>query len=261
MVVFPRAKINIGLHITNKRSDGYHDLETLFFPTSVTDILEIVESGKTSINLYGKKFDGDPSQNICIKAYNLLKDKFKLPPVEISLYKKIPVGAGLGGGSSDGAHTLIVLNRLFNLYLTTEQLQEFALILGSDVPLFVFQQLLDCKMGEAIYATGRGELMSKMVIEDLRGCDIEVVTPPIFVSTATAYSLVKPNNSRVALKELLNQPIKEWKNIIKNDFEQPIFDRYPLIKEYKEKMYEKGAIYASMSGSGSSVFGIFPPKN
>ncbi len=257
MITFPKAKINIGLQITEKRSDGFHNLETVFFPADLADILEIVESNEFSVNLYGLKIDGKSSDNLCVKAYNLLKNDFNLPPVEMHLYKKIPTGAGLGGGSSDAASTLILLNKIFSLNLTIEKLADYALMLGSDCPYFIFAGELDKNIPEGFYATERGNNLSKIGIPVLKGCKIKVEIPPVFVSTSLAYSKVIPQIPQESLLTLLDMPLNEWKNNVKNDFEKSIFKLFPQIEEVKIKMYREGAVYASMSGSGSAVFGIF----
>jgi 4-diphosphocytidyl-2-C-methyl-D-erythritol kinase len=257
MITFPKAKVNIGLQITEKRPDGFHNLETLFFPADICDILEVVEAPSDSFNLHGIKLDGNPHDNLCIKAYNLLKREFNLPPVEIHLYKKIPAGAGLGGGSSDAANTLILLNKLFALNLSAEVLAEYALQLGSDCPYFIYAKELDANVPQALYGTGRGDLLTKIDVPSLKGYKIKIKVPNVFVSTAVAYSNVTPQKPVVELKKLLELPIEEWRENIINDFEKSVFKMFPLIEEYKLQMYREGAVYASMSGSGSAVFGIF----
>lgn len=257
MISYPKAKVNIGLQITEKRSDGFHNLETLFFPAPVSDILEIVESGALSMNLYGMELDCDPNKNLCVKAYELLKRDFAIPPVEIHLYKKIPFGAGLGGGSSDAASALIMINRLFGLGLSVEGLANYAALLGSDCPYFVLSGNLDPMIPQGYYASGRGEILSKVDIPALKDCVIEVEKPDVSVSTALAYSKIIPAIPQTPLRELIGLPVERWRENIFNDFEPSIFKMFPVIEEYKRKMYERGAIYASMSGSGSAVFGIF----
>lgn len=257
MITFPKAKVNIGLQVTEKRLDGFHNLETLFFPASICDILEIVEAPVESFKIYGAKLEGDPNENLCIKACNLLRNDFSIPPLEIHLYKKIPAGAGLGGGSSDAASTLILLNKLFALNLSSDILADYALRLGSDCPYFIFSGELDMNIPQGLYGIGRGESLVKMDIPALKGCFVKVSVPPVFVSTAFAYSIVTPRKPKISLNRLLELPLDEWKNSISNDFEENVFKEFPIIEQYKEQMYNDGAIYASMSGSGSAVFGIF----
>jgi 4-diphosphocytidyl-2-C-methyl-D-erythritol kinase len=260
MIAYPRAKINIGLRITEKRQDGFHNLETVFFPVNLCDILEIVEANELSIDIYGIETGGLPQDNLCVRAYNLLKRIYSIPPVEIHLFKKIPVGAGLGGGSSDAASTLILLNKLFSLSLSMEELAGYAAELGSDCPFFIYSASLDMNIPQAYYAEGRGEVLSKIDLPSMAGYIVEVETPEVMVSTAMAYSKVKPVIPEKSLKEMIKLPVEEWKGNIINDFEENIFSLFPVIEEYKNRMYERGAVYASMSGSGSSVFGIFRAK-
>jgi 4-diphosphocytidyl-2-C-methyl-D-erythritol kinase len=257
MIVYPKAKINIGLRVIEKRPDGFHDLETFFFPAELSDILEVRESDKLAMFQYGTAIDSLPEDNICIKAYNAIKADFNLPPVEIHLYKRIPVGAGLGGGSSDAANTLIALKKLFSLAIDEQGLAQYAAKVGSDCPFFIYSSSLEAAKGEGMLAYGRGELLTKITVPQLEGMKIKVEKPPVFVSTAEAYKGVTPKRSGIGLQELLSMPLDSWKNNIVNDFEESILKKYPIIEEYKNKMYEEGAIYASMSGSGSAVFGIF----
>ncbi len=257
MILYPNAKINIGLKVIEKRTDGFHNLETFFFPIELTDILEIVESDKTTLTLYGIKLDGIMEDNLCIKAYNMLANDFDLPPVEIHLFKRIPPGAGLGGGSSDAAHTLIALNKLFCLNLNHETLATYAARLGSDCPFFVYSRGLNADEGEGMLASGRGEILTPFKVPQLKGLKIRTVVPPVFVSTAEAYRGVIPSGPHYSLKDLLLMPVEMWKGAVNNDFENSVFKKHPLIEEHKQDLYNKGAIYASMSGSGSAVFGLF----
>ncbi len=257
MILYPNAKINIGLKVIEKRPDGFHNLETFFFPIELTDILEIVESEKTTLTLYGINLEGNMEDNLCVKAYEMLAGEFGLPPVEIHLFKRIPPGAGLGGGSSDAAHTLIALNKLFCLNLSHETLAAYAARLGSDCPFFVYSKRLNTEEGEGMLASGRGEILTPFKVPQLRGLKIKTTVPPVFVSTAEAYSGITPCRAHVSLRDQLLKPLEEWKDTVTNDFEYSVFKKHPLIKEYKQDLYNKGAIYASMSGSGSSVFGLF----
>ncbi len=252
MIVYPPAKINIGLFVTEKRPDGYHNIETVFYPIPLTDTLEIelVDASEKSgfacsgINLP----DIDSENNLCQKAYRLLDADYNLPPVNIRLHKNIPVGAGLGGGSSDAAYTLRALNTLFDLRIPDAALSEYAGRLGSDCAFFLHD-------GPAL-GTGRGEILQPISLS-LAEYHILLVKPPVFVSTATAYASVNPRKSIRSLSELIVTPISDWHQIMVNDFEPSVFAEFPEIGRIKKKMYEMGAVFASMSGSGSSVYGFF----
>jgi len=257
MILYPNAKINIGLKVIEKRPDGFHNLETFFFPIGLTDILEIVESEKTTLTLYGICLEGRQEDNLCIKAYELLSKDFNLPPVEIHLFKRIPPGAGLGGGSSDAAHTLIALNKLFCINLSSETLAQYSARLGSDCPFFVYSNGLNSEEGEGMLANGRGEILTPFKVPQLKGLKIKTVVPPVFVSTADAYRGVTPQIPQYSLRDQLLMPVEGWKETVRNDFESSVFKKHPLIEEHKQDLYNKGAIYASMSGSGSAVFGLF----
>ena len=253
MIRFACAKINIGLNIKNKRLDGYHEIETVFFPINVNDVVEIVVSMEDKIFLknYGINIQVDIFENLCYKAWRILKELYDLPYVKMFLYKSIPIGAGLGGGSSDAASTLILLNNLFKLNLSEIELKKYALQLGSDCPFFINPQIS--------YATGRGELLEPLNINiDFSSFFIVIVYPNISISTAKAYSMAKKFNPDVYLKDLiLNKPLTEWRYYIKNDFEDILSNDYSFIKEIKNKLYANGAVYASLSGSGSCIYGIF----
>ena len=248
MIKFPPCKINLGLHVINKRSDGFHTIETSFYPIPWCDILEIIPATKTNLFLTGHAVPGNPYSNIVVKAYQLLKKDFDLSEVEIHLHKIIPTGAGLGGGSSDGAIALKILNELFNLNLPVEKLKHYALQLGSDCPYFL--------EATPMMATGRGEEMYPSPV-NLSGLTVLLVKPDVHVSTAEAYSSITPNTPDQPLKNILQRPIADWKIYLKNDFEQSIFKAHPQIEELKNLLYDHGALYASMSGSGSSVYGLF----
>ncbi len=248
MISFPNAKINLGLHVTEKRPDGFHNLETVFYPVGWSDVLEFVISAEFGFTTSGIPISGVPESNLVIKAYQLLKEEFNLPALKIHLHKNIPFGAGLGGGSSDGAFMLVMLNKTFNLDISEERLIGYAARLGSDCPFFV--------LNKPVFATGRGEVMN-IVNMKINGLFIILVKPPFEVSTAQAFQFVVPKKSEDSLPELLSQPVQKWKNIISNQFELSVFQNYPEIEGVKSKLYESGAVYASMSGSGSCVFGIF----
>jgi 4-diphosphocytidyl-2-C-methyl-D-erythritol kinase len=259
MVIFPNCKINLGLRILRKREDGYHDLETIFYPLGIKDVLEVItstnaETTKANINFHqsGLAIDGDASTNLCVRAFELLRKEFpSLASIEMHLHKNIPLGAGLGGGSADGAFALMLINEKFQLGLSTEKLIDLALQLGSDCPFFI--------VNSPSYATGRGEFMEPISL-NLSAYNFLVVSPGIHVSTAKAFSLVKPALPALSLRQIVQKPIADWKNELVNDFEQPVFELHPEIKQIKEELYEAGALYASLTGSGSSVFGIFEKK-
>ena len=254
MIVFPNCKINLGLFILNKRADGFHDLQTIFYPVALQDALEVIQHPKAgssdcTITVSGIPLDTQAENNICTKAYRLLKKDIPgLPSVLVHLHKIIPSGAGLGGGSSDGSFMLLLLNKKFNLGLTDEQLGAYALQLGSDCPFFL--KNLPCM------AEGRGEKISPLKI-DLSTYKLVIIHPGIHVSTGWAFSKISPSNNRPSLWELVQKPIEEWKDLVKNDFEPVVFRAYPEVAGIKDLLYEKGALYASMSGSGSSVYGFF----
>lgn len=316
MIAYPHAKINIGLEVVNKRCDGFHNIRTLFYPLSKVevrsfeeitddrhdsdsrrhehetaehivpgcyDILEVVPSSELKMNLFGITYPGEPMDNICVKAWQLLKAEYpELPPVEISLYKKVPVGAGLGGGSSDGAHVLTLLNNLFSLAIDSEHLAAYAARLGSDCAFFVYDR--------PMIGSGRGEILSDFPLDlDSMGYCLSLVHPPFFISTKDAYGGIVPRDKwplfsepeagvrssfaggedlagqgldldelrEKALEERLLADVETWKYTIVNDFETTVFAKYPQLAAYKQMLYDKGAVYAAMSGSGSTMFGIF----
>ena len=248
MVSFPPCKINLGLQITDKRPDGYHNLVTCFYPVPWTDILEVIVADEFSFTSSGNEIPGVPDENLCIKAYALLKEDFNLNPVRIHLHKIIPTGAGLGGGSSDAAHTLRLLNTLFQLDLSAEKLMTYAATLGSDCSFFI--------QDKPMMATGRGEILSPISV-DLRSKNLVIVKPDIHVSTAEAYAGIRPHAPSHSLSSILQNGMEMWQPLMQNDFEHSVFSRHPAIAVIKEKLYALGASYASMSGSGSAVFGIF----
>jgi 4-diphosphocytidyl-2-C-methyl-D-erythritol kinase len=247
MLLFPNCKINLGLDVISKRDDGYHNLKTVLFPIPWCDVLEILPAEKMSFITSGLQVNGDVNQNLCLKAYHLLSEVYKLPNIQIHLQKHIPMGAGLGGGSSDGAFMLKGLNELFELKLTTTELEDFALQLGSDCPFFIRNQ--------SCLAEGRGELMSPLRL-NLSGYYIKLVNLGIHVSTTEAFRGLQPNVNSSKYQILQEDP-SSWKHEIKNDFESAIFTKYPDLSIIKEKMYAEGASYASMSGSGSTIFGLY----
>jgi 4-diphosphocytidyl-2-C-methyl-D-erythritol kinase len=296
MIAFPFCKINLGLRVLDKRDDGYHNIETCLFPVPWKDVLEIIPSNTFSIALTGLEIPGQQQSNIVVKAYEILEKDFSIGPVEIHLHKIIPTGAGLGGGSSDGAHTLKVLNNLFALGLSKERLAGYASRLGSDCPFFL--------ESSPMIATGRGEVLENISV-DLSGYTLVIVKPNVHVSTADAYERlsrklnsvdheirapigkplkplkgalknIEPQKDFVPLKNLgslkgfegddgsghaltnvLGAPVDQWRFFLKNDFEDSVFEAHPMIGDVKSRLYKLGATYASMSGSGSSVFGLF----
>jgi 4-diphosphocytidyl-2-C-methyl-D-erythritol kinase len=253
MLRFPNAKINLGLYITRKRDDGFHDLETVFYPVpQLRDALEMVpsSSGETVLHLSGLAVGGELETNLVWRAYDLLDRVHprRLPALDIYLYKAIPMGAGLGGGSADAAVALQMLNDIAELGLSDAQLETHALELGSDCPFFI--------RNRPQFATGRGEEMSSIDM-DLSGYRIEVLTPEIHVSTRAAFSRIAPKPAPLDLRTLGQIPVTDWKAVLRNDFEESVFVQFPEIAVLKQELYDQGAVYASMSGSGSAVFGIF----
>ena len=256
MISFPNAKINIGLYVTEKRPDGYHNIETLFYPTQLKDALEIIED-KDSTEPFewsnsGIEVDSKPEDNLCVKALMLLKQDFNIPSVKMHLHKVIPFGAGLGGGSADAAYTLKMLNDMFNLGITTEELIKYASRLGADCAFFIHNT--------PHLASGIGDILKPYQI-DLKGYHLVLVKPNIHVSTPEAYSGIKPKFPDYDLKEQLKLPVAKWNREVFNDFEDSVFPNHPAIREIKEKMYKNGAEYASMTGSGAAVFGLFKDES
>ena len=253
MITFPNAKINLGLDIVEKRPDGYHNLETVFYPIPLCDILEITpatgpDAPDYTFTMYNAVFDGDDADNLVIKAYKALAADHKLPKVDISLYKHIPTGAGLGGGSADAAFALKMLNDIAGLGLTPEELRGYASRIGADCAFFIDNT--------PAYATGIGDILTPTQCS-ISGYHLVLVKPDIHVSTKDAYALVTPQKPQEPLTGIAARPINEWKGAMKNDFEKSIFAKHPAMAQVKEHLYSMGAVYASMSGSGSSFFGIF----
>lgn len=250
MIVRPNCKINLGLHVVRQRADGYHDLETVFYPVSLSDIITITLSADDRFRFAssGLTIPDDTASNLCVKAYNLLQEHFSIPPVEIHLQKVIPMGSGLGGGSSDAAFTLKALNEMFSLGISIDHLKAFASRLGSDCAFFI--------ENIPAFAKGRGEILEKVSIR-LSGYYLLLVIPQVHVSTVEAYSMIKPARPAISLKEIINLPVNQWKGTMINDFEDPVCRRFPLIARIKDLLNTKGAVYSSMSGSGSAVYGLF----
>ena len=253
MITFPNAKINLGLNIVEKRPDGYHNLETIFYPINLQDALEVTRRENNdkeyTLHISGSPLEGEPEDNLVVKAYKLLKKDYPgLLPVDIHMYKHIPAGAGLGGGSSDAACMIKLLNDKFSLGLSTERMEEYAVKLGADCSFFI--------RNKPVFATGIGNLFEPVELS-LKGYHIILIKPDIFVSTRDAFAEIKPVRPAVSLKEIVKQPMEAWKNSMKNDFEDSVFKKFPEIAAIKDELYDLGAVYAAMSGSGSSVYGIF----
>lgn len=265
MVVFPNCKINLGLNVLRKRSDGYHDIETFFYPIDLHDGLEVIDVRSLQANVQysipitiginaqfstsGLDIEGEAEDNLCVQAYQLLKKDFShLPPIRMHLHKIIPLGAGLGGGSADCAFALKLLNQKFELGLTEDQLLEYALGLGSDCPFFI--------INEPCFATGRGEILEEVIL-DLSAFKFAIVNPGIEIATTEIFSSMTPVLPLKSIKDIISQPVETWRKELKNDLEIPVFEKWPEIGMIKEKLYRAGAVYASMSGSGSTVYGLF----
>jgi len=254
MIYFPNAKVNLGLRVTSKRQDGYHALDTVFFPVPLHDVLEVITQSSPSTEAVtfthsGIPIPGDESSNLCIKAYNLLKKDYpELPSILLHLHKHIPMGAGLGGGSADGAFMLRLLNDKYKLGIGLDQLQKYALELGSDCPFFIINQ--------PVQASGRGEIMQPISCT-LSSKTMVLVCPGIHVSTADAFRKISLSPDAPSCASIVEGPIQEWKRNLINDFETPVFNAFPEIADIKETLYNAGAAYASMTGTGSTVYGIF----
>ncbi|MEC3878850.1 4-(cytidine 5'-diphospho)-2-C-methyl-D-erythritol kinase [Parapedobacter sp. 10938] len=248
MIAFPNAKINIGLQVLNRRADGYHDLQTVFYPIKLHDVLELVEAGETRFIPSGLTILGDGEDNLCMRAYGLLQHAYDLPPAHIYLHKVIPIGAGLGGGSADAAFLLKLANEHFGLGLDEVQLMGYARQLGADCAFFIRNM--------PTLASGIGDILEDVAI-DLSSYHIVLVKPNIHISTATAYGMVTPRPADRPLATAIEMPVTTWRDNIVNDFEAGIFSEYPEISAVKAFLYDKGAVFAAMSGSGSSVYGLF----
>lgn len=248
MICFPNAKINLGLNVTEKRRDGYHNIETIFYPIPVKDALEIVPAREFSFSQTGIAIDGPAEKNLVMKAVKLMKEHFDIPPLDIHLLKAIPFGAGLGGGSADAAFMLKLLNDFCSLGQNEKELEALAASIGADCPFFI--------RNKPVFASGTGNIFTPVNVS-LTGYMLCLVKPDIAVSTPEAYSLVKPAFPETGVKEIISRPVSEWRELLVNDFEESVFARHPRIEQIKTTMYKTGAAYAAMSGSGSSVFGLF----
>lgn len=249
MLIEVPFKINLGLYVTRKRQDGYHDIETVFYPVhNVTDKIEMTEGeGKIAFSMTGGDFEIEPDKNLCVKAFKVLQKEYGLPGVKIHLTKRIPSGAGLGGGSSDAAGVLKLTNELFNLHIPNQLLKDYAAQLGSDVPFFID--------GRPAYATGRGEVLHPINL-NLEHKKISIFKPDFSISTAEAYAHIHPIEGRTPLCEVIREDANKWHFILPNDFENSLFEKFTQLSEIKDKYYELGADYAALSGSGSAIFAI-----
>lgn len=252
MRLYPCAKINIGLNVVSRRSDGYHNLQTVFYPIALCDVLETEPSSALTLTVTGDDVDCPMEKNLVVKAYCMLYKDFDLPPVSIRLHKRIPSQAGLGGGSSDATAMLLALNEMFAVGLSDKELAAYAARLGADCPFFV--QAKPC------YATGIGELLSPIDVgKRLRGKHIVIVKPPVAVSTREAFGGISLSDApRTSPAEIVGEPVERWRDKLSNDFETTVFRIHPELAEIKKRLYDVGAIYAQMSGSGSAIYGIFP---
>ena len=263
MILCPNAKINLGLEVVRRRPDGFHDIESVFLPVpELCDVLDVVHADKAELTVYGTPCDVPPEKNLCFKAFRLMQREFGIGDVHIFLYKKIPMGAGLGGGSSDAAFTLVALNEIFQLGLGRERLASLAATLGRDCPFFIYNR--------PMLATGRGEILTPVEL-DMTPYRVEVVTPGIHISTPEAYAGVDaikdlstslemtkgPIEKTKSITARLSHPISTWRENVVNDFEAFAFAKYPILADIKQQLYTRGAIYASMTGSGSAIYGIF----
>lgn len=250
MVLFPNAKINLGLHVTQKRPDGFHNIETVFYPVPLCDVLELVVARDNIFEFAstGIEIPGDKNENLCIKAWKLLGKDFGLPPVKIHLHKIIPMGAGLGGGSSDGAFMIKLINQVFSLQLAANDMENYARQLGSDCAFFI--------KNRPVFALGKGDQFEKTSV-DISGYYIVIIKPEVHISTKDAYATIQPVQPKVNLTEILTRTIIEWRQHVFNDFEKPLAEKFPLIDKIKNQLYDQGAVFALMSGSGSAVYGIF----
>lgn len=248
MIIFPQAKINLGLHVLKKREDFYHEVETCLYSIPLFDILEILPADEFTFKQTGLMVDGNIESNLCVKAFRLIQTEFRIPNVYMHLRKQIPMGAGLGGGSSDAAHVINGLSKLFSLAISQVKKEEMAALLGSDCAFFID--------GSPKLAIGRGEKLSELSV-DLKGKHLLLIYPDIHVGTAEAYAGVDFYQGSKSINEILNLPLTEWQNQLENSFEKSIFEKHPIMLEIKNKLISNGALYAAMSGSGSTLFGIF----
>jgi 4-diphosphocytidyl-2-C-methyl-D-erythritol kinase len=253
MISFPHAKINLALYIVSKRTDGFHNLETVFYPLPLRDALEIIPAGETSFIQTGLQIPGASGDNLVMRAYRMMREKYsQIAELEIHLHKAIPPGAGLGGGSSDAVELIQLINRFYDLQIPLQKLREYALALGSDCPFFL--------QSGACFASGRGEILEPLSL-DLTNYSILLVHPELHIDTAWAFSRIKPADPEYNLRKSIMEPVEHWNKTISNDFEKPVFETHPFLQKIKQRLYSSGALYASMTGSGSTIFGIFPKSD
>ncbi len=256
MKLFPCAKINLGLNVVSKRPDGYHDLETVFYPVDIHDEMDVTLSDTPGCQLevLGCAELCPPEKNLVVKAYNLISQHYQLPGIKVTLTKNLPSQAGMGGGSSDGAYMIRAINELCSLGMSTEDMQDFAIQLGADCPFFITSQ--------TAYAEGKGEVLTPFASNDSVLKDeyfLVLIKPDVAVSTKEAYAGINPHAPKFNCKDIVqNTPITQWRDTLHNDFEDSIFLKLPILGEVKQALYDSGAVYASMSGSGSTIYGIFP---
>lgn len=253
MLVFPNAKLNLGLYVTERRPDGFHNLESVFLPLPWTDALELLPAAAghaTGLTLTGRPIPGDPATNLCVRAYELLQADFpQLPPVQLYLHKIVPIGAGLGGGSADAAFALKAANDLFSLSLSAEALESYARRLGSDCAFFI--------QNKPVLALGKGDVFEEIHLS-LTGTACLVVYPNLHIGTAQAYARIVPQRPAYPLREALAQPLETWRHTVSNDFEAALTPVYPVLADIKQQLYAAGAAYVSLSGSGSAIYALWP---
>lgn len=261
MIVFPCAKINLGLNVVAKRADGYHDIETVFYPIPLYDALEIKYMSddfpsleRCDIKITGNDIECDEEDNLVVRAYNLLAADFNLPRVHAHLYKRIPTRAGLGGGSSDAAYMIKLLDERFRLNIGIPEMERYAARLGADCAFFITSM--------PSFAYGKGDQLQPADSEEgnLEGYHIVIVKSDLQVSTADAYNAITAHKPAVCCRDIIRRPIETWKDCLINDFEEPIFQLHPQLKDIKSRLYDSRALYASMTGSGSAIYGLFRQK-
>ena len=248
MLYFSNAKINLGLNIISKRPDGFHNIESVFYPIYPKDVIEFIPSDRLQLSQSGIIIEGEKEDNLIIKAYHILVQKYSLPPLHFHILKNIPFGAGLGAGSANAAYTLLALNDYFHLNLSEKELQLTAAQLGSDCTFFI--------KNKAVFVSGKGEIAEEIKL-DLSAFEIVIVHPNFGIATPEAYANISPQKPTTTIKEIIQKPIYEWRNLLVNDFEKALLKKHPILSDIKKELYQQGAIYASMSGSGSAIFGIF----
>ena len=251
MICFSNAKINIGLYVTEKRVDGFHNIETLFFPLPLYDVIEFIPNNKSTFNNSGIPINCPFTENLIYKAYNLLKNKYSLPPLSIYINKIIPFGAGLGGGSSNATSFVLAIIKYFNIDITDIDLSKLLEKLGSDCPFFI--------KNKPCLGFSKGEVLKPIEL-NLSQYYFAIIKPDVLIPTKLAYQNVKPDRPKITLEKAIQSPIKEWRNLIFNDFENFAIEEYPIIGEIKQMMYDYGAVFSLMTGSGSAVYGLFKTR-